>query len=138
MIMEKKHNGVGNGESFIKGLVWRVTGIIWLLALTYLLTKNTAIAAGVAISHHTTCVFTYYLHERIWTRVKWALGKKRRSVIKSITYEIITCHIMLGLISWFFTHEAQQMALIPIIYVNSRIVMYYFYERIWRKFFSDN
>jgi len=129
---------VKSGESFVKSLIWRISGIIWLTLLTYLLTKSSVIAAGIAVSHHTTCVFTYYLHERIWTKVKWALGKKRRSVTKSVTYEIITCHIMLGLISWVFTHKVQQMALIPIIYVNSRIIMYYFYERIWRNFFSDN
>jgi len=129
---------VPHGESFLKSLIWRVTGIIWLAVLTYLITKDKVAVAGITIGHHTTCVLTYFLHERLWTKIKWALGKKRRSILKSFTYEIITCHIMLGLMAWLFTHQIKTMAIIPVIYLNSRIIMYYFYERIWGKWFNHN
>ena len=126
------------GESWIKSFIWRISGVFWLAFLTCLLTEDMLAVTGIALGHHFTCVFTYFLHERIWSKIKWALGKKIRSIAKSISYEIITCHVMIGLLTWFFTQEVQKMVLIPLIYVNSRIVMYYFYERVWRRFFSDN
>lgn len=129
---------IPHGESFAKSLVWRITGIIWLAILTYLITKDTVATTGITIGHHTTCILTYFFHERVWAKIKWALGLKRRSILKSFTYEIITCHIMLGLIAWFFTQELKTMALIPVIYLNSRILMYYFYERIWGELFNHN
>jgi len=129
---------VPNKESFLKSFVWRVTGIIWLVAMTYLITKDVFAATGITVMHHTTCILTYFFHERLWVKIKWALGLKRRSILKSFTYEIITCHIMLGIIAWFFTHECKTMALIPVIYLNSRIIMYYFYERIWGEKFNYN
>lgn len=57
---------------------------------------------------------------------------KRRSWVKSITWRLIGI-VMLGAISWLFTHDWEQASLITVTFHGFRLVLYYYHERYWEK-----
>ena len=64
-------------RSLAKAITWRIIGITLLTAVTWLITSDAQVTASVVIVTSTILVITYYIHERLWERVKW--GRKPTS-----------------------------------------------------------
>jgi len=56
----------------------------------------------------------------------------KRSWAKSLTWRVIGI-VILGGISWLFTHDWEQTTWITITFHSIRLVLYYYHERIWLK-----
>ena len=61
-------------RSIIKTISWRVTGTIDTFLVSYLVTGKVGIAASISIVEVFTKLLLYYLHERVWNRIK--IGKE--------------------------------------------------------------
>jgi len=61
-------------RSIIKTISWRVTGTIDTFLVSYLVTGKVGIAASISIVEVFTKLLLYYLHERLWNRLK--VGKE--------------------------------------------------------------
>jgi len=61
-------------RSIIKTISWRVTGTIDTFLVSYLVTGELGIAASISVVEVFTKLLLYYLHERIWNRLK--VGKE--------------------------------------------------------------
>lgn len=57
---------------------YRVTAWLFTIAWTYLFTGDISSATGFATALHVLLSIDYYIHERIWLRIKW--GLKNESV----------------------------------------------------------
>ena len=119
-------------RSALKSFIWRIVGVIVLAAVTYGYTDNWITTGLVTIIHHTVFLLVYYLHERMWLKIKldnmiW------RSLAKMFTYETLCGNIILGSITYLITGNWKQMTAITLTYIGSKHIIYVWNEFIWRK-----
>lgn len=62
---------VSVGRSFAKACTYRFFGTLASFAIVYILTKKGSIASIAAGLDIVVKICIYYVHERIWNRVKW-------------------------------------------------------------------
>ena len=60
------------------------------------------------------------------------IDTKARSIVKSVVWRVIGI-VLLGYISYLFTHNWEKTTLITLIFHAIRLVMYYYHERIWER-----
>ena len=58
-------------RSVVKTISWRITGSSATFAIAYIMTGSFAIAGVIGITQMISNTILYYLHERIWNRIKW-------------------------------------------------------------------
>lgn len=114
-----------------KSIVWRIIGIFWLVGITWIFTRSWIETSFITFIHHSIFLVVFYIHERIWLR--FSIKPKVKYVVKAITYEIILGNIILGLITYCITGDVKQMTGITLTYIQSKLVLYFFYEWLWSK-----
>ena len=62
---------VSHGRSFVKAVTWRTTGTIDTFILSYLITGKAKLALAISGMEIFTKIFLYYVHERVWNKIKW-------------------------------------------------------------------
>lgn len=60
-----------NRRSIAKAVSWRITGTIDTFIISWLITGELLLASGIAVTEVVTKVVLYWVHERVWNRVKW-------------------------------------------------------------------
>jgi uncharacterized membrane protein len=58
-------------RSIAKAVSWRITGSIDTFALSYVFTGSAKLAGSIAGAEMATKMVLYYLHERVWSAVRW-------------------------------------------------------------------
>ena len=58
-------------RSLAKTVSWRLTGSTATFAISYLVSGNFAVAGTIALIQLTANTVLYFIHERIWNRIKW-------------------------------------------------------------------
>lgn len=119
-------------RSWMKSIVWRVWGVIFLAAVTFYFTGNWITTSWVTFLHHATFLIVYYLHERAWLKNTSIKGLKRR-ILRVITYELILGQSILGIITYVLTGSLQTMTLVTITYIWNKIWMYVVYDKLWER-----
>ena len=61
-------------RSLVKTISWRVTGSGATFAISYIVLGNFVIAGSIAIAQLISNTILYFVHERIWNKIKW--GRK--------------------------------------------------------------
>lgn len=61
-------------RSFAKAATWRMTGTVDTVILSWLITGKLSFAISIGLVEVFTKVGLYYIHERVWDRVK--LGRE--------------------------------------------------------------
>ncbi|MBR9702765.1 hypothetical protein GOV10_01900 [Candidatus Woesearchaeota archaeon] len=64
-------------RSIVKALTWQMSGLIILYLMTGSLTLS--------FTYLTIRICMYFIHERMWQRVKWGWKKTRKAKSKSLT-----------------------------------------------------
>jgi len=116
-------------KSMLKSLVWRIVGVFWLAIITWLFTRSWIQTSVITFIHHGTFLVVFYLHERAWLRIN--IKPKVKYFVKALTYEVILGNVILGMISYFVTGNVHHMTRITLVYIQSKIFLYYFYDWIW-------
>ena len=62
-------------RSLVKTVTWRITGSGATFAIGYAISGNFAIATSIASIQLVANTILYFIHERVWDRVKW--GKQQ-------------------------------------------------------------
>jgi uncharacterized membrane protein len=57
-------------RSFLKGLTWRITATTDTFIISYLVTGKLKFAISISFIEFVTKLTLYFVHERIWNRVK--------------------------------------------------------------------
>lgn len=60
-----------NSRSIVKTVSWRITGSGATFFIAYLISGNAAMSGTIALIQVTANTLLYYLHERVWNKVKW-------------------------------------------------------------------
>jgi uncharacterized membrane protein len=63
-------------RSIVKAITWRTGGTVVTFAVAWILTGNISLSAGIGILDTVIKIGAYYVHERLWIRVKF--GKLKR------------------------------------------------------------
>ena len=108
--------------------IWRVVGVIVLAAVTYGYTGNWIKTGLITFIHHAVFFLVFYLHERIWLKIKLE-SKSWRSIAKMFSYETLCGTIILGLITYIITGNVKQMTEVTITYIGIKHVIY-----VWNEF----
>ncbi len=64
-------------RSILKAISWRITGTLDTMAVSYIITGSFAMAASIGFFEVFTKMALYYLHERIWSRLRIGLVVKQ-------------------------------------------------------------
>ena len=115
----------------LKSLIWRIIGVFWLAGITWIFTRNWITVSAVTFIHHAIFLVVFYLHERVWAKSK--VKPKLKYGIKALTYEIVLGNVILGLITYLITGSVREMSYITLIYIQSKLVLYYVYDWFWSR-----
>ena len=118
-------------RSALKSLLWRILGVLILATVTYAYTGNWITTSLVTVIHHMVFLLVYYLHERVWLKIK--LTGIWRSIAKMFTYETLCGNVILGTITYLITGSWKQMTAITLTYIGIKHVVYVWNEFVWDK-----
>ena len=110
----------------LKSVVWRIIGVFWLASITYLFTREWIQVGLITFIHHGIFLVVFYLHERAW--IKSRLKPKIKFAVKALTYEVVLGNIILGLITYAVTRNPYHMTAITLVYIQSKLILYFFYD----------
>lgn len=141
--------------SLIKGISWRIVGTLDTMMLSYIFTGSIGNALKIGLTEVFTKVFLFYVHERIWLKIKWNVKIKDsykelsteeinqleqntdiyeeahiRSIIKGISWRIVGT-IDTIIIAIFWTGNYEKALKIGFTEVITKITLFYFHERFW-------
>ena len=120
-------------RSASKSVIWRLTGVLILAAVTYAFTREWVQTGLITVIHHGVFLIVFYLHERLWLKVKRIRSLMARSILKMLTYETFCGNVILGTISYLVIGSWRQMTAITLTYIGIKHVCYVFNEFIWEK-----
>ncbi len=118
-------------RSAIKSIIWRIFGVAILAAITFAYTREWITTGLVTVIHHVTFLGVFYVHERLWLRVKRIQNLVHRSLLKMLTYETICGNVILGAITYGVTGDWKQMTAITLTYIGIKHICYIFNEFVW-------
>ena len=146
------HPLVTRRRSLAKAISWRVVGSLDTLLLSYLLiaylgpvfglehSKKEALGTAglIATAEVVTKMVLYYLHERFWEWNRWGTfltSDKRRESYSRSTSKTATWRVLASLdtmlLAWLFTGNIATAASIGGLEVVTKLILYFFHERIW-------
>lgn len=66
-------HGVGptHLRSLVKGVSWRVVGTMDTIVISYFITGHWLTAIKIGVFEVITKILLFYLHERVWGKIKW-------------------------------------------------------------------
>lgn len=120
-----------------KAITWRVVGTIDTILLAWLISGNAYTGLKVGISEVITKMVLYYLHERVWFKVKMGVKRngddsKKRHLAKTFTWRFVgTLDTMI--LAWIISGNPLTGFKIGAAEVVTKMFLYYLHERTWYK-----
>jgi len=62
-------------RTLIKSLTWQTSGLIVMTVVTWFVTGSLVDGGAIAVSGALIGFFSYMVHERLWSRVRWGLKR---------------------------------------------------------------
>jgi uncharacterized membrane protein len=117
-----------------KAITWRVVGTLDTILLSWLISGNPYTGMKIGLAEVVTKMLLYYLHERLWFKVRAGITKngdsKKRHIAKTITWRVVgTIDTML--LAWFISGDPMIGLQVGGAEVVTKMILYYFHERTW-------
>lgn len=121
----------------LKTITWRIVGTIDTILLAWLFTGEVYTALKIGFSEVITKMVLYYMHERLWFKIKLGVKKngddsKRRHLAKTVSWRLIGT-IDTIVLAWIFSESLTTGGLIGAAEVITKMILYYLHERTWYK-----
>ena len=124
-----------HARSLTKAISWRVIGTLDTIGLSLLITGELTTALAIGLTEVVTKIVLYYVHERIWNRVRWGRMNSKvahyRSIVKTLTWRI-TGTADTTLLAYFYSRDWTQSLSIGGLELITKMILYYLHERIWQ------
>ena len=120
-----------------KAVTWRIVGTIDTILLSWLISGSPFTGLKIGLAEVITKMALYYLHERVWFRVKLGVKKngddsKKRHLAKTISWRAVgTLDTMI--LAWIITGNPVTGLQIGFAEVVTKMILYYLHERTWYK-----
>ena len=62
---------VSNTRSLVKAISWRIWGTIDTFVISYIILGKAKLALAISSIEILTKILGYYIHERVWNKIKW-------------------------------------------------------------------
>lgn len=62
---------VSKKRSLVKSITWRVIAILVSFVVAFVMTGSASFAASLSILANLINFILYYLHERVWIKIRW-------------------------------------------------------------------
>lgn len=120
-----------------KTITWRLVGTIDTILLSWLITGDAFVGLQIGLVETITKLILYFLHERVWFKLNLdkngrILASKKRHLAKTFTWRFVGT-LDTVIIAWIITGNPLSGLKIGIAEVASKMILYYFHERIWYK-----
>mgnify|MGYP006086608321 CR=1 FL=1 len=143
-------------RSVVKAISWRVVGTLDTLLLSFVIlsflgplfgldeasgTDKIKTAVSIALTEVATKMALYYLHERLWSRLRWDRildeeghyrGGLKRTATKTATWRVLASADTM-LLGYLFTGNIATAISIGGFEVITKLVLYFFHERYWAR-----
>ena len=120
-------------RSISKGIIWRVISIITLAIITYIFTNNFVEVTLITTISTVVFLIVFFIHERLWLKIKRPQGKLARSIAKMFTYITVTGVIIMSTITYLVTGNVQITTNVTLTYIIVKHIMYVINELIWNE-----
>jgi uncharacterized membrane protein len=115
----------------VKTITWRIVGTLDTVVLSWMISGDPLIGLKIGLAEVVTKMFLYYFHERAWFKFS-IYNSRKRHIVKTITWRFIgTLDTML--LAWIVTGDPLTGLKIGLAEVITKMVLYYFHERVWYK-----
>lgn len=123
-----------NKRHLAKTITWRIVGTIDTITIGYLVSGNIESGLQIGFAELFTKMLLYYLHERIWYKLRiFKEGASRiRHILKTLTWRLIGTFDTI-ILSWWVTGDAKIGLTIGGFEVFTKLILYYLHERVWYK-----
>ena len=125
-----------------KTITWRIIGTLDTMFLAWIITGDPIAGIKIGALELVTKFILYYIHERVWSNVRLNTSKtqilkidqnKKRHIIKTFSWRAIgTLDTMF--LAWIVTGNPLTGLKISLFELITKMILYYFHERIWFKF----
>ena len=112
-----------------KTISWRLVGTFDTFLLSYLLTSRIDQSLSIASVEIFTKIILYYFHERLWFKYG-SISAMKRHIYKTFSWRILATSDTI-IISFIITNNIYFGLSIGIIEVFTKMILYFFHERLW-------
>ena len=112
-------------------------GTVDTILLSWLISGNAYTGLKIGFAEVITKMVLYYLHERLWFRVKLGIKKngddsKKRHLAKTVSWRLVGT-LDTFLLAWLISGDPITGFQIGIAEVITKMILYYLHERAWYK-----
>ena len=112
-----------------KTFTWRAVGTLDTVLISWIITGNPLTGMKIGFSEVVTKMALYYLHERLWFRIRLVESHKRH-ILKTVSWRLIGTLDTI-LLSWIITGNPLTGLKIGSVEVITKMILYYLHERTW-------
>ncbi|MGB5508194.1 DUF2061 domain-containing protein [Robiginitalea sp.] len=112
-----------------KTFTWRAVGTLDTILISWIITGNPLTGMKIGLFEVVTKMVLYYLHERLWFRIRLVESQKRH-ILKTLSWRVIGTLDTIVL-SWIITGSPITGLKIGSVEVITKMVLYYVHERTW-------
>ncbi len=112
-----------------KTITWRLVGTLDTILISWLITGNPVTGLQIGFAEVVTKMVLYFLHERLWFRIRMPESRKRH-LAKTISWRVIGTMDTV-LLSWLISGNPLTGVKIGLVEVITKMVLYYLHERAW-------
>lgn len=115
-----------------KTITWRFIGTLDTMILSWIISGNPYVGLKIGIAEVATKMILYYVHERLWFKYNLPNSNKRH-LLKTLSWRFVGS-LDTFLLAWLISGNPITGMKIGIAEVLTKMVLYYFHERIWYVF----
>ena len=112
-----------------KTFTWRAVGTLDTVVISWIITGNPLTGMKIGFAEVVTKMVLYYLHERLWFRIRMFESHKRH-ILKTFSWRI-RGNLDTILVCWIITGNPMTGLKIGTVEVITKMVLYYLHERTW-------
>ena len=117
-----------------KSITWRIIGTLDTILLAWLISGDPLTGLQIGFAEVITKMIFYYLHERVWFKIRAGITKhgdsKKRHIAKTVTWRIVgTIDTMI--LAWWISGNPLTGFKIGMLEVITKMILYYLHERVW-------
>lgn len=60
-------------RTLVRAITYRITAVTMTIVWTFMFTGDLMKSAGFSLALHVLLSIDYYIHERVWLKIKWGL-----------------------------------------------------------------
>lgn len=64
-----------HARSIVKAATWRLGGFVMTVGVAWVLTRRVDLAATIGLADTAVKLFAFYIHERVWLKIKFGRPK---------------------------------------------------------------